>query len=116
MTTLQIEMAIAAAILFIIIIISITRNRLSVKNSIAWLLLPIAFIIVAIFPDPLQSFANWLGFETLSNFIFLVIIALLILICFFLTVSNSKQQDQITKLNQEMSVLKKMIQNDKSKK
>lgn len=106
MTTLQIEMAVAAIILFIIIIISIIRNRLSIKNSIAWLLLPIAFVIVAIFPDPLQSFAHWLGFETLSNFIFLVIIALLILICFFLTISNSKQQDQITKLNQEIAILK----------
>ena len=106
MSTLQIEMAIAAAILFVIIITSIARNRLSVRNSIAWLLLPIAFIIVAIFPGPLQSFANWLGFEQLSNFIFLVVIAVLILICFFLTISNSKQQDQITKLNQEISILK----------
>ena len=107
MSTLQIEMAIAAAVLFVIIITSIVRSRLSVRNSIAWLLLPIAFIIVAIFPDPLQSFANWLGFEQLSNFIFLVVIAILILICFFLTVSNSKQQDQITKLNQEISIIKR---------
>lgn len=114
MTTLQIEIAVAAIILFIIIITSIVKNRLSIKNSIAWLLLPIVLVIIAIFPDPLQSFAHWLGFETLSNFIFLVIIALLILICFFLTVSNSKQQDEITKLNQEMSILKKG-RNDKSK-
>ncbi|MBQ6409794.1 DUF2304 domain-containing protein [Candidatus Saccharibacteria bacterium] len=106
MTTLQIEMAAAAAILFIIIIVSIIRSRLSIRNSIAWLLLPVIFIIIAIFPDPLQSFANWLGFETLSNFIFLVVIALLILICFFLTLSNSKQQEQITKLNQEIAILK----------
>lgn len=106
MNTLQIEMAIAAAILLIIIITGIVRGRLSVRNSIAWLLLPVAFIIIAIFPTPLETFAKWLGFETLSNFIFLVIIALLILICFFLTISNSKQQNQITKLNQEISILK----------
>ena len=106
MTTLQIEMIIAAIVLFIIIISSIIRNSLSIRNSITWLLLPIIFVVIAIFPDPLQSFANWLGFEQLSNFIFLVIIALLILICFFLTVSNSKQQNQITKLNQEISILK----------
>lgn len=106
MTSLQIEMIIAAIILFIIIIIGLTRSGLSIKNSIAWFLLPIAFIIVAIFPDPLQSFASWLGFETLSNFIFVVVIALLILICFFQTISNSRQQKQITKLIQEISILK----------
>lgn len=106
MSTLQIEMVIAALALLIIIIFSLAKSRLSIRNSITWLLLPIIFIIVAIFPDPLQSFANWLGFETLSNFIFLVIIAILILICFFITLSNSKQQDQIAKLNQEISILK----------
>lgn len=106
MNTLQIEMIIAAIILFIIIVVELAKNTLSIKNSIAWFLLPIAFIIVAVFPDSLQSFANWLGFETLSNFIFVVIIALLILICFFLTISNSKQQEQITKLTQEISILK----------
>ena len=100
MSTLQIEMVVAAAALLIIIMVGLARSNLSIKNSIAWFLLPIAFAIVAIFPEPLQSFASWLGFETLSNFIFLVVIAILILICFFLTVSNSKQQNQITKLIQ----------------
>lgn len=106
MTSLQIEMIIAAIILFIIIIIGLAKSSLSIKNSIAWFLLPIAFIIVAIFPGPLQSFASWLGFETLSNFIFVVVIALLILICFFLTIANSRQQNEITKLIQEISILK----------
>jgi hypothetical protein len=106
MTNLQIEMLIAAIIFFFIITISLAKNRLSIGSSIAWFLLPIAFILIAIFPDTVNAFANWLGFQMLSNFIFLVIIGLLILICFFLTVSNSKQQDQITKLNQEVSILK----------
>ena len=107
MTGIQIEMSIAALLLFIIIIISLARNSMSVKNSIAWLLLPIVFLLVAIFPEPLSAFANFLGFETLANFIFLATIALLILICFFLTISLSRQQKEITKLIQEMSILKK---------
>lgn len=106
MTNLQIEISIAAVILLLLIIVSLAKNRLSVRHSIAWLLLPIIFILIAIFPQPLESLANWLGFETLSNFIFLIVIALLILICFFLTLSNSRQQEQITKLNQELSILK----------
>lgn len=107
MTGIQIEMSIAALLLFVIIIISLARNSMSVKNSIAWLLLPIVFLLVAIFPEPLSAFANFLGFETLANFIFLATIALLILICFFLTISLSRQQKEITKLIQEMSILKK---------
>ncbi len=115
MTKLQIEMSIAAVILLFIIILCLKRNSLSIKNSVAWLLLPIVFIIIAVFPGPLESFAKWMGFETLSNFIFLVSIALLIIVCFSLAITTSKQQSQITKLIQEVSILKKSS-NDKPKK
>ena len=106
MTSLQIEMTIATLILFFIIIICLKRNSLSIKSSVAWLLLPIVFLIIAIIPDPLEAFAKWLGFETLSNFIFLVVIALLIIVCFSLTLTTSRQQEQIKKLIQEVSILK----------
>ena len=106
MTNIQIEISIATLILLILIFFSLRKNTMSIKNSIAWLLLPLVFIIIAIFPKPLETFANWLGFETLANFIFVIIIALLLIICFFITLSNSRQQEQITKLNQELSILK----------
>ncbi len=113
MTNIQIEMSIAALILFFIIIVCLKRNSLSIKNSIAWLLLPIVFLIIAIIPEPLEAFAKWLGFEALSNFIFLVAIALLIIVCFSLTLTTSKQQTEITKLIQEVSILKHGKKDDK---
>ena len=116
MTNIQIEMSIAAILLLILIIASLKKNHISTKSSIAWLLLPIVFLLIAIFPEPLTSLSNWLGFETLSNFIFLIAIALLIILCFFLTVVISHQQTQITKLIQEVSILKhKEHKNDKQK-
>lgn len=113
---LQIEMAFAAILLFIIIFTCLKRNSISIKSSIAWLLLPIVFLLVAFFPEPLATVSAWLGFETLSNFIFLLAIALLIILCFFLTITISHQQTQITKLIQEVSILKhKEPKNDKKK-
>ena len=106
MTSIQIEVFIAALILLALIFLSLRKKSMSIKNSIAWLILPLAFIIIAIFPKPLEAFASWLGFETLANFIFVIIIGLLLIICFFTTLSNSRQQEQITKLNQELSILK----------
>ncbi|MBR2840000.1 DUF2304 domain-containing protein [Candidatus Saccharibacteria bacterium] len=114
MTSLQIEISIAAIILLILIIICLAKNRMSIKNSIAWLLLPLVFIIIAIFPSPIEAFAKWLGFETLANFIFVAIIALLIIICFFLTISLSRQQAEITKLIQEISILKSQTKGSKN--
>ena len=106
MTNIQIEMSIATILLLVLITISLKKSRISIKSSIAWLLLPIVFLLIAIFPEPLTTLSNLLGFETPSNFIFLITIALLIILCFFLTVTISHQQDQITKLIQETSILK----------
>lgn len=116
MNNLQIEISIAAIVLLILIIIGITKNRMSIRNSIAWFLLPVVFFLIAIFPAPIEIFAKWLGFETLSNFIFLVVIALLILICFFLTVSHSHAQAKITKLTQEIALIKKQVSDNEHKK
>lgn len=115
MIKIQLEMAVAAIILFIVIIVSLKKNSFSVKSSVAWLLLPVICLIVAIFPEPLATLASWLGFETLANFIFLVMIGSLIILCFFLTVTISHQQSKITKLIQEVSILKKE-QHDQNKK
>ena len=116
MNNIQIEMSISAILLFIIIIVLLKKNTISIKSSIAWLLLPVVFLLIAIFPEPLTVFSNWLGFETLSNFIFLIAIALLIILCFFLTIIISNQQIQITKLIQEVSILKhKESKNEKQK-
>lgn len=116
MTNLQIEMAIAALILLFIIIICLKHNSISIKNSVAWFILPIAFLLISIFPQPIVALSNLFGFETLSNFIFVIIIALLILVCFSLTISLSRQQVKITKLIQELSLLKEKINDQKSKK
>lgn len=117
MTNIQIEISLAALILLIFIILSLRKNSMSIKSSLAWLLLPIVFILIAIFPEPLTILSQWLGFETLSNFIFIIIIAMLIIICFSLTASISKQQNQIIKLIQEIAILKyEKEKNEKHKK
>ncbi len=116
MTKLQIEMAIAALILLIIIVACLKRNSISIKNSVAWFILPVAFLFIAIFPAPIIALSDLFGFETLSNFIFVIIIALLILVCFSLTISLSRQQVKITKLIQELSILKEKTNDQKSEK
>ena len=108
--SLQIEMVIAAIILLIIIIACLKRSHMSIKYSLAWLLIPIAFILMAIFADPLAAFAKWLGFELLSNFVFFIALALVLMLCFVLTVIVTRQKNQIVELTQELSILKKKSQ------
>ena len=103
---LKIEMVIAAIILLIIIIICLKKNSISIKTSILWMLLPIIFILMVIFADPLIDIAHAMGFENLSNLIFVATIGLLLILVFALTIIISTQQRQITKLVQELAILK----------
>ena len=112
---LQIEMIVAAVALLIFMLALLRRNYVSVKSAIVWLLLPVVFVLIAIFVDPFTALAKWLGFDMLSNFIFVVIIGLLILLCFFFTIVISKQQKQITELIQELSLLKQKVGKKKDK-
>lgn len=113
--TLKIEMCIAAIILLIIIIACLKRNHMSVKYSMAWLLIPVVFLLMAIFADPLARFAKWIGFELLSNFIFFIVLALVLILCLVLTIIVTKQKNQIVNLTQEISILKKNINHGKKK-
>lgn len=107
MSKLQIVMIIASIFFLLAILFSLRKNSMSIKNSIAWLLLPIVFLFIAIFPTPIEKLSHLLGFEISSNFIFLIIIGLLVIICFYLTVIISQLQTKITKLIQEIALLKK---------
>ncbi len=108
-------MVIAAVALLILVVVLLKRNYVSIKSAVVWLLLPIAFMLMAIFVDPLTTLVKWLGFGMLSNFIFVVIIGLLLLLCFFFTIVISKQQKQITELIQELSIIKQKLGKKKDK-
>lgn len=112
---LQIEMIVAAIALLVFVLALLRRNYVSVKSAIVWLLLPVVFVLIAIFVEPLTILVKWLGFNMLSNFIFVIIIGLLLLLCFFFTIVISKQQRQITELIQELSILKQKVKKNNNK-
>lgn len=103
----KIEMIAASIILLAIIISCLKHNSIALKYSIMWMLLPVVFILAVIFSGPLEKLSAWLGFSVLSNLIFVVLFGLLIIFSFALTIVVSKQQKQITKLIQDLSILKK---------
>lgn len=69
---------------------------------------------MVIFSEPLYALADLLGFELLSNFVFVIILGLCLLLCFGLTLIVSKQRKEITRIVQEISILKKEL-NEKNK-
>lgn len=94
-------------IIFAIIIINCIRtNKLNLKYALVWLATLLAMLIAILIPNFLEFMANLLGFELVSNMIFLFAILILLLLTLSLTIIVSKQSNMIRLLTQEISIIK----------
>lgn len=93
-------------VLIVIILHLLKKDKITIKYSIVWLLPCIILLIFTIIPGFLTWTTELLGFQTASNMIFAMLIALLMMISIVLTVIVSNQKNQIRLLIQEVSLLK----------
>lgn len=95
-------------LIFIILIILhlLKKDKITIKYSLVWLFPFIILLIFTLIPGFLTWTSNLLGFQTASNMIFALLIALLMIISIALTVIVSNQKNQIRTLIQEISILK----------
>ncbi|OUN46640.1 hypothetical protein B5G20_06655 [Collinsella sp. An7] len=83
----------------------VAKEQLLLKYSLLWLVLAVALLVSAVFPDALFTLSNVLGFETPSNFIFFVGLFCLLAIALSLSVIASKQTIKIKNLTQRIALL-----------
>lgn len=105
--TLKIEMVLVAVITLFLIIHVLNNKNMSIRYSIVWMILPLFFLIMALFSDQMIELANSLGFELLSNMIFFITCGILFIISFSLTIIVSNLNKKMVKLTQEVALLKK---------
>lgn len=96
-------------IMFVVLFILyfIKKEKINVKYSIIWLLLFSFLFILVLIPGILENLTNILGFQTPSNMIICLLIAVLVVINISLTGIVSSQDKKIRLLIQEVSILKK---------
>ena len=77
---LQLEMIIIGLIILSITLFIIRSKNLSVKYSMVWLFSAVLILVFSIFPNSLSFISKILGFEVVSNMVFLIMIGILFLI------------------------------------
>lgn len=92
-------------LLSIIITIFVNKDKISIKYSIVWYLSLLVLLLFIVFPGLIEWFTNLFGIQLASNFVFTMLIALLIVICISLTIIVSTQKEQIRILTQEISII-----------
>ncbi len=100
--------------IFIILLILylIRKEKINIKYSLVWLVLFLALLICLFVPGLLNYITKLLGFQTASNMVLSLLIAVLVVINITNTVINSHQDKKIRLLIQEISLMKENVNED----
>mgnify|MGYP000112605639 CR=1 FL=1 len=112
---LRITITILLLLSLIYIFPVIKNKKLSMKYGVFWTLVFLIFIIMLIFPNMLTSIATFLGFEKVSNMLFLFGYFALMYFVFALYLTVTKLNNENRKLIQELSLLKYKCERDDKK-
>lgn len=112
-SSLRIGLLMASVIALVFVIVMVIKNKLNIKYSIVWMLWSLFALIMSIFPQLFYKFSSLLGIELAVNGVFLIMIALLYGLTFYVYMMISKHNDEIVKLTYEVSYLKKLLEEKK---
>ena len=101
---LRVFLVLSAAVVLAVIVRRLKKSQIQVMDSIFWLLFSFSFVILAVFPQVASFFARLLGFQAASNFVFLYVIAILVLRDFSMTMKYAKLRDKLDQLVQEIAL------------
>ena len=94
-------------LIIIFIIRLIAKEKVNIKYAIIWILMFTLIIVFTLIPGFLLLLTKLLGFQTASNMVLSIIIAVLVIINISNTVINSEQDRKLRLLIQELSILKR---------
>lgn len=115
--SLKLVLIIITLIYIFLILKSIKKKKLQMSFSLFWLITGILLIIALVIPNLVENISKTLGFEVPANMIFCLTIFVSFYLIFSLTVALSKENKKNTLLIQEVSLLKKRVNElEKSKK
>lgn len=102
---LQIILATVAISTSFVILRGIRKSNFQIEDSFFWLLFSLVLLLFAVFPAVIVYLAKMLGFLSPANFVFLVIIFLLIVNQYRLTKKLSKNEIKLKNLIQHTALL-----------
>ena len=111
---LRVLLVLGALFTFYMITRRVRKKKILMQDAIYWLVLGVLILIVAIFPSGIIRLAAWLGFMSASNFVFLIIVALLLIKIFSLSCDVSLLRHKVEELSQEDALSEKRLEEERA--
>lgn len=97
--TLRVILIISSIISFLLCIIKIKRSQLKISSCVIWMVGSILLVFMSIFSNVVSWVATKLGFQAPVNFVFLVMIAFLLIQVFIQNITMAKLNEKIKDLD-----------------
>ena len=91
----------------------VRHAKVQIEDTIFWLMFSAALLILAIFPGIAYWAANLLGFMSPINFVYVVIIFLLLAKQFFMSIRLSQLDSKVRILTQRVALNEEKIEREK---
>lgn len=105
---------ILGSLLTVIYLLSrIRKSKMQIEDSLFWLAFSGVLIVISIFPEIPFWCSRLLGFEAPINFVYLVIIFLLILKLFYMSIKISQMDNRIRILTQRIALNQEAAEREK---
>jgi len=99
--------SIVFSITFLIVVIELVRkNKLQERYSLLWIFMSIVLLIFSSTPAIINTLADWLDIKNPPSLLFLFGLVYLLIYNLHITTVVSSQSEKITKLAQEIALLK----------
>ena len=102
--SLRIVLVIVSLLTLFYVGIKIKKAQVNIFDTFFWFFLAIVFVLFSLFPDIVEAGAELLGFIAPVNFVFIVVIFLILLRCFLLSIKVSQLEEKLKSLTQEIAI------------
>ena len=109
---LRVFLLVCAVVVLVFVIRKIKKSEFETMDAIFWLLFTVVIALLAIFPDIAYTLSGVLGFESPSNFVFLCVIAILLIRVFSLNAKVAHLRAKTNSLIQEIALREQEANSD----
>lgn len=106
---LRIILIAATLFTFVYVVRSSIQEKMEIRYAVLWITWAMVIFLFAVFPGIAADLAKWFGIYSVTNFLFLVMIALLFLLNYYLFLQTSRIKQDVGKLNYEIAELKRLL-------
>jgi len=100
-------LSILFSVTFLFVVIALVRkNKLQERYSLLWILMSSILLVLSSTPIIINTLAKWLDIKNPPSLLFLFGLVYLIIHNLHITTVVSKQSEKITRLSQELALLK----------